>query len=275
VAVGYYENSSKHDATLAETWNGTDWTVASTPNVSGKANSLLASVSCSSSTSCVAVGTAYSGQSPFVTLAAAWNGTTWTLQSTPNPGASLATRLFSVSCPSPSFCSAVGIYYANSTTIATIAESWNGTDWSIVATPNSSPTFGELESVSCTGPDVCTAVGAGAGGLVESWDGTSWSIEHSFTKDNNLWAVSCASTSECLALSPIAATSSKPTAALWNGSAWTSRALHQPSPSTVSQVTGLSCLSSTFCMVAGSTSAAKTLAEVWTGSGWKVTQTKF
>jgi hypothetical protein len=42
----------------------------------------------------------------------------------------------------------------------TVAESWNGTRWSVQATPNP-PTAGEtfFEGVSCTSATTCTAAG--------------------------------------------------------------------------------------------------------------------
>ena len=60
-----------------------------------------------------------------------------------------------MSCTSPAACTAVG---GDST--GTVAESWNGTRWSVQATPNP-PTAGEtfFEGVSCTSATACTAAG--------------------------------------------------------------------------------------------------------------------
>ena len=93
--------------TLAERWNGTSWTVQSTPNRSGAAESYLEGVSCTSAITCTAVG--YE-RFPPVTLAERWNGTSWTLQPTPDPigGQSDSRRLEGVSCSSVTTCTAVG-----------------------------------------------------------------------------------------------------------------------------------------------------------------------
>ncbi len=57
IAVGYSLNSSSKDVTLAERWNGTEWKIQTTPNDEKEEDLLSGGVSCSSSTSCAAVGT--------------------------------------------------------------------------------------------------------------------------------------------------------------------------------------------------------------------------
>src|SRR5882762_210183 len=55
VAVGYSIDGAGRRRTLAETLQGTTWSVAPTPNSGALANN-LAGVSCAGATSCVAVG---------------------------------------------------------------------------------------------------------------------------------------------------------------------------------------------------------------------------
>ena len=43
--------------TLAEVWDGSTWTVQSTPNPTGATSGSLYGVSCTSATACTAVGT--------------------------------------------------------------------------------------------------------------------------------------------------------------------------------------------------------------------------
>ena len=68
----------------------------------------LNSVSCTSATNCVAVGD-YMDQADTsdTTLAEQWNGTSWTVLTTPSPVTFSA--LVSVSCPSATHCVAVGV----------------------------------------------------------------------------------------------------------------------------------------------------------------------
>jgi len=81
-------------------------------------------VSCTSATACTAAGF-YSNATTPVTLAERWNGTKWSIQTTPNPVGGSNSTLDGVSCASASTCTAVG-GYNNGTTGATLAERWNG-----------------------------------------------------------------------------------------------------------------------------------------------------
>jgi hypothetical protein len=81
-------------------------------------------VSCTSATACTAAGF-YSNATTTVTLAERWNGTTWSIQTTPNPTGGSGSTLDGVSCASAKACTAVG-GYNNGTTGVTLAERWNG-----------------------------------------------------------------------------------------------------------------------------------------------------
>lgn len=76
-AVGwYYDESTGVYRTLIEVWNGLQWSIASSPSPS--IQNVLFGVSCTSSSSCTAVG--YDdGESGFVTLVESWNGTDWSI----------------------------------------------------------------------------------------------------------------------------------------------------------------------------------------------------
>jgi hypothetical protein len=64
------------------------------------------------------------------TVAAQWNGAIWTIVSTPSPATFSA--LFSVSCTSATFCSAVGASSVTATgAVSALAETWNGSTWSL------------------------------------------------------------------------------------------------------------------------------------------------
>jgi hypothetical protein len=147
-AVGYYDDSSSVERTLAEHWNGTSWTLKTVPAPSGSTSNALNDVSCSATTACTAVGYT-SGSGTGSVLAARWNGTAWSLQ---------AVTSFSgwgngVSCAASTACSAVG--YDS-------AASWNGTTWTnqpLVLGPNGAYPY--LYSVSCAAASSCDAVGTG------------------------------------------------------------------------------------------------------------------
>jgi hypothetical protein len=77
-------------------WDGKEWTLSS----SGLQSS--SDLSCTSSTSCIAIG-AKEGK----TLIQAWNGSEWSAQSSPNPEGKTPS-LSGVSCSSATACIAVG-----------------------------------------------------------------------------------------------------------------------------------------------------------------------
>ncbi|MGD0394683.1 MAG: hypothetical protein ABSC41_18820, partial [Acidimicrobiales bacterium] len=210
-AVGEYKSSSGAFETLVEVWNGTSWTVQTTPNPKGALGSHLDAVSCSSATACTAVGTYQSSYGAEVTLGEVWNGTSWTVQATANPSGASYSDLYAVSCTSATACTAVGGSGNSSGTSETLAEVWNGTSWAVQTTPNpSGAVFGsELDAVSCRSAIACTAVGAYQGSssasemLAEVRNGTSWAMQTtpnpSGATDSDLDAVSCGSAAACTA----------------------------------------------------------------------------
>ena len=160
-AVGAAGADSGPQVTLAERWNGTSWAVQHTPNPTGVRGSSLSAVSCTSVTACVAVGEVSHGSGiDTTTLAERWNGTSWSIQPTPNPAGAADSSLSAVSCTSADACTAVGSTGPSPDTQASLAERWNGTNWTIVPTTTPPGAHGSaLSGVSCTGPNTCTAVG--------------------------------------------------------------------------------------------------------------------
>jgi hypothetical protein len=104
------------------------WTIPKSPNAT-LPGGRIESVSCSSASACTAVGTYLDTSGINVTLAEAWNGTSWHQEATPNPPGDvrpeIAPDLFGVSCPTAHFCAAVGSYQNVSTRVV-FAETWNG-----------------------------------------------------------------------------------------------------------------------------------------------------
>jgi hypothetical protein len=99
-AVGGWKNSASEQFTLAYRFNGVStWTLQSTPNPSGSIASVFQEVSCASETSCTAAGSWVSGGGGSnQTLAEVWNGTSWSIQGTPNPSGASFSAFFGVSC---------------------------------------------------------------------------------------------------------------------------------------------------------------------------------
>ena len=121
-AVGSYFSMRGGPLTLAETWNGTAWRFQPTPNPVAQGRNQLNSVSCTSPRSCAAVGVdAASDFAPPGGFAESWDGTRWRLQATPVPAGTVLTELFTVSCPAPAACTAVGTFAGQSNIMVTLA----------------------------------------------------------------------------------------------------------------------------------------------------------
>jgi hypothetical protein len=102
------------------------------------------------------VGSFYNGTENH-TLVIVWNGSTWSIVSSPNVG-DVGSILAGVSCTSPVSCDAVGVEYAESSD-QTIVESFNGSKWSVVSSPNQGSLNNLFDSVSCSTSSSCQAAG--------------------------------------------------------------------------------------------------------------------
>jgi hypothetical protein len=222
-------------------------------------------------------------------------GATWKLQPSPVPTGAKAAPLVGISCASTSSCVAVGGWSRNPdrTGERTLVESWNGTDWSIVPSPNPADSdFAQLSSVSCSSPSACMAVGFytdGATGartaLAERWNGTHWAITH--VPDATLdfpQSVSCRAANWCTAtgyLNP-----DYPTVLVehWDGHIWMQEdaptPLNAPEPDgsrppAQSGLQSISCPSETDCEAVGwskpdTNPDGIALAERWNGRRWLI-----
>jgi hypothetical protein len=286
VAAGYYRDGSGTGQALAEVSGGGAWAVQPAPDPSGAVPSTLASVSCGAPTACIAVGSYDNSTGTSLTLAQTWNGTAWRVQHTPDPAGLRHSSLVSVSCTSASACMAVGKVYGPRSG-ATLAESWNGTAWTIRPAPAPPGTFGELSGVSCASATACTAVGyyrAGPGSLAvplaESWNGTAWTIQQvpgpAGGTNIVLDSVSCTSPSTCTAVGNYESSGALVgLAERWNGTTWAIQA----TPAGDDTLYGVSCGSATTCTAVGDSygfpAGLSALAESWRDGTWKVQRTPF
>ena len=266
-AVGYTSDKAIGERTLVESWNGASWSIVPSPSTGPpKALDELDGVSCVSASACTAVGDSFemniSRSSEARTLIESWDGTAWSVVPSPNPGTGLhrpGDYLHSVSCTAAAACTAVGIEYSGSRRHAraqTLVESWNGTAWSVVPSPNKGSAGSALFGVSCTSMAACTAVGSydgsNPGQLVESWDGANWSIVPSpKTAGGTLTSVACPSPSTCTTVGFDYARGATLVES-WDGSTWSV----VPSPGVGGENTddflwGVACPSPTMCTGVG------------------------
>jgi hypothetical protein len=199
----------------------------------GTGNNYLNSISAVSANDVWAVGNSTNSSNQDRTLAEHWNGTSWSIFTTVNTG-SLHNDLYGVSAISSSDVWAVGAYQVNSSSVATIAEHWNGASWSKVTTVN--PTsYSYLNAVTAISSSNVWAVGAyydfGLGAylmLVEHFDGVSWTDvltgpnPTSTNGFNQLFSISAFSATDIWAVGDhgVFYDTVYPLALHWNGGNW-------------------------------------------------------
>ena len=158
-AVGGY-TSTAGPVPLAERWDGSTWSIQTTPVPTGANFSILDGVSCTSATNCMAVGSYETPGSNSLPLAEHWDGSSWSIQAMPVPAGGFGFQVKAVSCPTAASCTAVGQYQTGTVPLS-LGEGWNGSTWTVQTMPSPSHVADlvVLEGVSCTAPGTCTTAG--------------------------------------------------------------------------------------------------------------------
>lgn len=274
-AVGSSVSGVNLKQTLILHWNGTAWAQVASPNPGGFNE--LYDVKARTATDIWAVGTGGTGGSQNATLVAHWNGTTWSIVASPNAvgGNSL---LNGVTIVAASDVWAVGRGENQVNITQTLVEHWNGTAWTVVASPN--PGGGAIDvvfaSVSAVAANDIWAVGyyINAGNinqtLIEHWNGTAWAIVPSPNvgpSDNFLNRVAARAANDVWAVGDYH-TPPLPLTLIehWDGTAWS--VVPNPNPgSAVNQFYGVAALAANDVWAVGSTgngSSNQTLTERFT-----------
>jgi len=260
------------------------WSVHASPNQGANTN-FLYDVSCASAKSCAAVGF-YTAPGADKTLIESWNGSAWKVVPSPSPG-NVWNFLYDVDCRTATSCTAVGRYENDSGVNRTLIESWNGSTWSLVPSPNNGSAHNILYGVSCVSASFCVAVGkAQTGGydrtLVERWNGAAWKVTSSPNRGklgNVLSDVDCLSPKLCTAVgSNVDVDGYGRTLVLqWDGASW-QVVVSRNKTLTGNALTGISCPSAKSCHAVGTYGGGKngapgvnrTLTESWNGSAWSL-----
>jgi RHS repeat-associated protein len=183
-------------------------------------------VSCATLNSCVAVGA-----SGYVVVE---SGGTWG-----SPLDKDSTRtMYGVSCPSTTFCEAVGS--------SGYGVAYNSGTWGSPASLNDGTRT--LNAVSCTSNTFCVAVGSS--GWDSMWDGSTWTANQ-IDGTHNLNGVSCVSTTFCMAVD---ANGNELT---YNGSMWSTTPVNIDGSTSINAV---SCVSTSYCVAVDQTGKALTYA---------------
>jgi hypothetical protein len=287
VTAGSYENTAGKWFALAEVWSGSKWELQSAATPTGALSSELRSISCTTATTCEAVGGYLSSSGVSEALAESWSASKWTLQSAPVPSGAQASKLYSLSCSSASMCATVGYYTTSTGTTRTLAETWNSKEWQYQsAYPASGAATSYLLGVSCNMYNTCVSVGWENPSGSETFEaiGGSWSAnELSYESStplaelDELTGASCVSSSACdvVGVTHNEGNQAGPLAELWNGSKWSEQPSVLPSEAKEGNLQETSCASSTNCVAVGhylnSTGEPLALAEDWKGGAkWEL-----
>jgi hypothetical protein len=237
-AVGSFADSSGQQNTLALHWDGSQWSMVSTPNPPNTFSQFRA-VRAVSTNDVWAVGSSFSNATGFQTLIEHWNGTQWSVVRSPNPGApSTNNTLLGLAVTSTSNAWAVGTS-STATADHTLILHWNGTSWTQATSPTPDGSD-QLRSASATSASNAWAVGASSDGtktLILHWNGTSWKqvASPSPTADNGLFGVAATSASNAWS---VGFTGTSTLILAWNGTKWAK--IPSPAGDQLNSVAGIS-----------------------------------
>jgi IPT/TIG domain-containing protein len=259
------------------------------PGNASSGTSAVTDVACPAAGSCLAVGfygTMTAGRHALLeTLSAGtWSPTELPLPagaSTTNPNANLS----SISCPSATFCAAVGEYDDAAVHRVPLFETWNGTTWTAtgLALPAPASDTPFMDTVACSGAGTCTAVGRYSETsknhpLIATLAAGTWTFQTvplpSGATEALLSDVACPA-AQCVAVGTVTPASGppRPLTETGSGSTWAQQTPALPGDGAVTPsalLSGVSCASATVCVAVGSydTNVAETQGLIETlGSG--------
>ncbi len=122
-AVGYANNGTA-DQTLIAAWNGTSWSIVSSPNTDTTQNNYAYSVTCPTTSDCWTGGLYTNGSGIQQTLILQWTGSSWSIANSPDRNTAQDNRLSAITCALPSQCWAVGYIYDGDVTYQTLVEEY-------------------------------------------------------------------------------------------------------------------------------------------------------
>jgi hypothetical protein len=219
-AVGAYTGSAGWRGLLLAK-SGPAWTAAQAPVPTGAAAdpyATITSVSCLTVSVCAAIGSYTDSSGNTQGLLLTRSGSAWKAAKAPLPPGAAPSSVFlsGVRCASPSYCVAVGFYTDSSSgnqqgfIVTGFGATWAATSAPLPADAGT-PAQSHLESVGCSGPAACTAVGdytdtlGDDNGLILTSSGSSWTatrapLPSGVSPPVSLAAVRCLAASLCVAV---------------------------------------------------------------------------
>lgn len=284
-SVGYYNTSSGSAAvSLVERWDGSQWSTVPVPHV-GSSSNRLAAVEAIAPDNVWAVGHyRYVTQpDPYdLTLILHWDGAQWTVVPSPNVGV-WNNLLYDISAVSPDDIWAVGSYRSSlSAPEQMLTMHWDGSDWTIIPSPNPGSSYNILRGVTAVSTDDVWAVGYYDAGsnpdqtMILHWNGSQWEIVPSANAPTGfslLYSVDASASGDVWA---VGYNSNPPGGQVrtlvqhWDGTSWT--LVNSPNPgSNYNSLTGVSVVSANDVWAVGNSnsgSGSQTMTLHWDGHAW-------
>lgn len=295
-AVGEGLNRRAIALPVAESWHAGTWKAVSAARVPGYAaeTSELRGVSCKAANYCLAYGEYMgNGTTPY---AMTWNGTALTpVAKLPLPSGDEIGYVGAVSCAAVKSCDVfatgpdISASSAGHPVEAVFAWTWNGSRWSMTATPLPGGDYPVINAARCFSATSCVLAGAtipqagtasAMAPLLANWNGRTLTAMHPAVpagmNQAEFESISCVAANSCAAAG--AAVNGAHTSAFLDvtgGRGWNLTKWSGPSGTTSTLLTGVSCVSRSNCVAAGQITTAKTslaAALTWNGTKWAVTK---
>lgn len=302
--LGSHAGSPVESRPALLTLSGRKWTAAAAPTPPGAVRASppsrvpVTSVACPSATRCFAGGNYQDGTGTQAMLLA-WSGRKWTARraplpagANPNPDAAVS----GMSCPSETWCTAVGKYGVAENQYGLILRLSRGR-WTATSAPvpAGSEAVGALNAVSCPSVTRCFAggwqyaeYGTSMQPVMLTWFRSKWAVVKlplpSGAATNPLAevnAISCPSAKQCIAVGTYedSAKTQQGVLLTWRGTNWTARKAPLPANAGANPWAGLnavSCPASSRCTVGGQyENAASTplgLLLTWSRQHWTASE---
>jgi|SRR5579875_823488 len=256
------------------------WSQDTVPLPPGAGGGALQAVSCLAGGACVAVGNYLDAATgSYQPLAETRSGGTWTATALPVPSGAQAGYLKGVDCLTVKDCWAAGYWVNSSKVNRPLVEKWNGTAWTVQASPPlpHGAASGELLAVSCSSGSLCDVAGMTSYpgqdsffGLVDRLKGGTWTsegIQVAAADSDELTGIACPNAFGCEAVGDWIGNNGEdqPLAMGWNGEEWAQQTAPLPAGGSSGSLTALSCQGA--CTASGMFTNSRGISRPWAARG--------
>jgi hypothetical protein len=277
-SVGDFETLNANDQIqfdpLAEHFDGTSWSVVSTPSLPN--GGIFKGVAAVAGDDVWAVGFRFASNGIVIgsSVIEHWNGNRWSEVAS---GKLQGAQFTGVTAVSANDVWAVGADAGNNALVM----HWNGSTWSQVSSP-AFTNVGSLSAVSADASNDVWAVGCcgplGTGQALLHWDGTSWTLASSHPRFGPVAVTALSATNVWVAGTVEDSDNDSPIAAVehWDGTSWSIVPSPNPNPGKDqnSHLLGIAAISASDIWAVGDIGAPfghiATLTEHWDGTSWSV-----